>query len=97
MSEPTSLHLLEVRAMAGEVLLMRLPGLPTLSLTRTEAVDLHNRLSTQLQLSEPWIPRPSAWRRLTDWLKRRLDSETRRQERRLRERAERLMNAGVIR
>ncbi len=92
-----ALRLLEVRPMAGEVHLVRLPGSPTIRLTRTEAVDLHNHLGAQLRTAEPWIPRPGIWRRLRDWLKRRFDSESRRQEQRMRERAEQLLNSGAVR
>lgn len=97
LSEPTSLRLMEVRAMPGEVHLIRLPGSPVISLTRSEAIKLFLGLQSVLMQSEPWIPRVSAFRRLRDWAKRFFSAETRRQEALLRKRAQALLDAGSVR
>lgn len=90
-----SLHLVEVLAMAGEVRLRRLPGNPSITLTRSEAIELANGLIAQLKLSEPYIPRLSLWRRLKDSWRRWRMSDGELASRRAR--AEALLNANVRR
>ena len=97
LSEPTSLRLMEVRAMPGEVHLVRLPGSPIISLTRSEAQKLEMELCAALKMPEPWIPRVSIWRRMRDGLRRLFNAETRRQEALLRKRAQALLDAGSVR
>lgn len=84
---------MEVRAMGGEMHLIRLPGSPTIALTRTEASELARCIYSQLKIAEPFVVRVSLWRRIRDRLRRFFDAETRRREAAMREKVRRLMGS----